>query len=250
MSQTSSPGERPASLIRRVRHELLRRPATVLRTEHLGPGLQAVVFGGAALAGFTSLSFDDHVKFIFTDALGHEQRRDYTPRHFDADKNELTLVFALHDGGAASDWARGAQPGDTAVIGGPRGSMIIPDDLEWYLLAGDATALPAIARRLEELPARAQTIVLLQTAQAEDRNALPAREGLRILWLPDESGLQAAARSVKLPVGEGFAWCAGEAGAMAGLRDILLVERALPRSHVKVSAYWKPGATEFHETLD
>lgn len=249
MSLVISPSERPASLIRRVRHDLVRRDVSVVRSETLSPGLQAVTFGGASLAGFTSLSFDDHVKFIFTDAAGQEHRRDYTPRHFDAVHQELTLVFALHAGGAASGWAERAQVGDAAVIGGPRGSMIVPDQLDWYLLVGDATALPAIARRLDELPARAQTVVLLHSEHPQDAQALPQRDGLRLQWLPGAAELLAAARAVPLPAGEGFAWCAGEAATMAQLRDVLLTDRALPRSHVKVSAYWKPGATDFHEDL-
>ena len=249
MTLPSRPDDRQSGLIRRVRHELVRRDVRAVRTGRLSPGLQAVTFGGASLAGFTSLSFDDHLKFIFNDADGQEQRRDYTPRHFDADRNELTLVFALHDGGAASDWAQRAQIGDAAVIGGPRGSMVIPDQLDWYLLAGDATALPAIARRLEELPAAAQTVVLLQTGDAQDRTLLPARAGLSSRWLPDAAALVDAARAVALPEGEGFAWGAGEAGTMAQLRDVLITERGLARSHVKVSAYWKPGASDFHEDL-
>lgn len=244
-----SPDDRQPSLIRRVRHELVRRDVRVVRSERLSPGLQAVTFGGAALAGFTSLSFDDHVKFIFTDAAGQEQRRDYTPRHFDAARHELTLVFALHDGGAASDWAQRAQVGDAAVIGGPRGSMVIPDHLDWYLLIGDATALPAIARRLDELPATARTVVLLQTGDAQDQHLLPARAGLTQQWCPDATSLIGAARRVALPEGRGFGWCAGEAGTMAQLRDVLIAEHGLARTHVKVSAYWKPGASDFHEDL-
>lgn len=234
MSLPSHPDDRQPSLIRRVRHELVRRDVRVVHTERLSPGIRAVTFGGPSLAGFTSLSFDDHVKFIFSDAHGHEQRRDYTPRRFDADKNALTLWFALHDGGAASDWAQRAQVGDTAVIGGPRGSMIIPDHLDWYLLIGDATALPAIARRLDELPTEARTVVLLQTPDPQDQQLLPERAGLSRQWLPDASALIDAARRVKLPEGRGFGWCAGEAGTMAQLRDVLIAdERGLPRTHAR-----------------
>ena len=59
--------------------------------------------------------------------------REYTPLHFDAQANELTLDFYLHDGGVASEWAEGAKPGDTLIIGGPRGSLIIPMDYQWQL---------------------------------------------------------------------------------------------------------------------
>ena len=83
------PTEHPPGPTRRVRHELLRRDVRVRHVRPLGPGLLAVTFGGPALASFVSLSFDDHVKFIFTDADGQEHRRDYTPRHFDTVRQEL-----------------------------------------------------------------------------------------------------------------------------------------------------------------
>lgn len=243
------PTEHPPGPTRRVRHELLRRDVRVRHVRPLGPGLLAVTFGGPALASFVSHSFDDHVKFIFTEADGQEHRRDYTPRHFDTVRQELTLVFALHEGGAASAWAQRARAGDAAVIGGPRGSIVIADDLPWYLLAGDATALPAIARRLDELPAGTPTTVLLHTPHEQDQQALPQRPGLNLRWLPSGEALCDAMRTVDLPAGDGFVWCAGEAACMARLRDILLNERGRPRSHVKVSAYWKPGASDFHQDL-
>ena len=142
-----------------------------------------------------------------------------------------------------------ARAGDAAVIGGPRGSIVIADDLPWHLLAGDATALPAIARRLDELPAGTPTTVLLHTPHEQDQQALPERPGLTLRWLPSGEALCDAMRTVDLPAGDGFVWCAGEAACMARLRDILLNERGRPRSHVKVSAYWKPGASDFHQDL-
>ena len=75
--------------------------------------------------------------------------RDYTPRAFDAAGNRLTIDFALHDAGPATAWALNARPGETLLIGGPRGSTVVPDDFDFYLLAGDETALPSIGRRLE-----------------------------------------------------------------------------------------------------
>lgn len=139
-------------VVRRVRHELKLREVTVARVEQLGDGFAAVTFTGEALADFVSLSFDDHVKFMFTDADGAQVRRDYTPRRFDREARTLVIEFALHGDGKASTWARAAAPGQRVIVGGPRGSMILPPGLDWQLLVGDATALPAIARRLEELP--------------------------------------------------------------------------------------------------
>ncbi|HSV45569.1 MAG TPA: siderophore-interacting protein, partial [Ramlibacter sp.] len=152
----------PRRRVERVRHELRAREVEVTRIERLSPGFVAITFGADALEGFTSLSFDDHLKFMTPDGAGEMVRRDYTPRRFDAARRELTIEFALHGHGHASDWARQAAPGQRATVGGPRGSMVIPPDYDWHLLAGDATALPAIHRRLEELPASSRAIVVAQ----------------------------------------------------------------------------------------
>jgi hypothetical protein len=94
----------------RVSHEIQRREVQVRRVESPSPGFRRIVFGGDSLAGFVSLSFDDHLKFIFDDAAGQPQRRDYTPRRYDAARGELTVDFALHGHGPAAAWAAGLHP--------------------------------------------------------------------------------------------------------------------------------------------
>lgn len=233
----------PVRRIQRIRHELQRRDLEVTRVERLSPNFIAVTLHGESLASFRSDSFDDHVKLFF----GEAAKRDYTPRSFDTKRRELTLEFALHGSGAASDWARQAAVGQRLAVAGPRGSMVIPADYDWHLLIGDDSALPAVHRRLEELPDEARVIVLLQVGDAADRRPLPARA--QVQWVATTEELQAAVAALALPEGEGFAWAAGEASAMAALRP-LLVAKGLPREALKVAAYWKAGATAFHETID
>jgi len=240
----------PARRIQRVRHELLRRDVEVVRIEPQGPNFLSITFRGDSLDSFVSDSFDDHVKFMFPDAAGEMVRRDYTPRSFDRARRELTVEFALHGEGLASDWARHAVLGQRAVIGGPRGSMIVPMDYAWHLLVGDASALPAIHRRLEELPAEAHAIVVVQVDDPADRRVLDSAARVELQWVENAQQLVAAVRALALPLGEGFAWCAGEAAVMAELRTLLLQEKAQPKEAMKVAVYWKPGASDFHETLD
>ena len=235
--------------VQRVRHELRRREVRVVRTEPVGPGFVAVTFGGDSLADFVSDGFDDHVRFMFDDEAGEPVRRDYTPRRFDRARRELTIEFAVHGEGRASAWARQTAAGQPAVIGGPRGSMIVPADYDWHLLAGDATALPAIHRRLDELPRGAHAIVIVQLADAADRRRLASDARLDLRWVSTPDELVAAVDALALPPGEGYAWCAGEAGAMARLREVLLVGKAHPREAMRVAAYWKHGASEHHEEL-
>lgn len=236
--------------VQRVRHELKRRDVVVARVETLTPHFRSVTFAGDSLADFHSASFDDHVKFMLDVPGGEGVMRDYTPRRFDAAKRELTLEFALHGEGPAADWARHAKPGDRATIGGPRGSFIIPLDYAWHLLVGDETAIPAIARRLEELPPQARVMVLVQTDDPADQRLFNRSPQTSVQWLGSSEALISAVRALALPPGEGYAWCAGEARVVAQLRNLLVAEKGHDRHAIRAAAYWKQGAVAHHENLE
>src|SRR6218665_3040031 len=248
MSSESSP--RPASRVQRVRHEIKRRDLEVLRVETVSPHFRSVTLGGEALAGFLSASFDDHLKLILDAAGPAPVMRDYTPRHYDAARNELTLEFAQHGDGPAATWAAQVQVGQRAVIAGPRGSFIIPTDYAWHLLIGDETDLPAIARRLEELPAGTRAIVIVHVGDAADQRALPSAAEVSVQWVGSDAALLDAVRALALPAGEGYAWCAGEAATMAAARKLLVDEKGHDRHAIRAAAYWKRGAANHHENLE
>lgn len=233
-----------------MRHEIKRRDLQVVRVESLSPNVKRVVFTGEDLADFNSASFDDHIKFMLDVGEAEPVRRDYTPRSFDATARELTLEFALHGDGPAARWAAQAMPGQRATIAGPRGSFIIPLDYDWHLLVGDDSAMPAIARRLEELPRGARAIVILQVPDVADRRGFGSEAVFDLQWVSNTSELVDAVRALVLPSGEGYAWCAGEAAAMATLRNILVDEKGHDRHAIRAAAYWKHGAVAHHENLE
>jgi NADPH-dependent ferric siderophore reductase len=234
--------------VQRVRHELKRRELTVLRVETPSPQVRRVVLGGESLADFVSASFDDHMKMFFPSGAEFVGR-DYTPRSFDRASRELVVEFALHGDGPAADWARQAQPGQPITIGGPRGSFIVPLDFDWHLLVGDETALAAIARRLEELPAGSRAIVRLYV-DAADRRPLASAAQVDLQWADDEAALLDAVRVLELPAGFGYAWCAAEAGVAAQARRILVDEKGHDRRAIRAASYWKRGAIAHHENLE
>ena len=234
--------------VQRVRHELHIRDVAVSRIEALGDSFLAITFQGEALARFTSSSFDDHVKLVF-EQDGEQLRRDFTPLHYDAARRELTLEFALHEDGASSSWARAAQLGQHAIIGGPRGSMIVPLDYDWHLLAGDRSALPAIRRRLAELPAGARAVAIVHASGA-DRLAIDTRAALDLHWVDSDDALVETLRALALPAGEGFAWFVGEASTAKAVRALLSDEKGLAKEAMRVSAYWKQGVADHHENLE
>jgi len=254
--------------VRRVRHELRRRRVQVSRVTRLSPHIVSITFTGPDLAGFTSASFDDHIKLMlpppgtselvlpelgpdgpsFPEGAPRPVMRDYTPRRFDAAALELDIEFAVHGDGPAATWAAQAQPGQTAGIGGPRGSFLIPEAFDWHLLVGDDTALPAIARRLEELPAGKRVVVVLGVAP-EDRRALPSKADVTLHWVEPE-GVVDAVRALEVPAGEGYSWAAGEAKAMTAVRQVLVDELGVDRHRVRAAAYWKQGAPGHHGSIE
>ena len=212
--------------------------------------MRSVTFSDEALADFVSASFDVPVQLMLDAGGAAPVMRDDTPRHFDTAARELTLEFALHGDGPAALWAAQAAVGQRVTIGGPRGSFIIPSDFDWHLLVGDETALPAVARRLAELPDGAQAIVLLQVPDVADRRALPSAAQVVLQWVDDTPGLLAAVRAQTLPAGEGYAWCAGEARAMADVRRVLVEEKGHNPQAIRAAACWKQGAVAHHENLE
>ncbi|MET0208936.1 MAG: siderophore-interacting protein [Burkholderiaceae bacterium] len=249
MTAETHPSPVTGSRVQRVRHEIKRRELTVLSVEDVTPHFRRVVLGGESLSDFVSASFDDHVKLIFAPDGDTPVMRDYTPRRYDNAARELVLEFAQHGDGPAAAWAAKAQPGHTLTVAGPRGSQIVPTDYEWHLLAGDETALPAVARRLEELPPGA-TVTLLLTVPETDRRTFATQAEVDLHWFDRDEDLLAFARAMTLPAGEGYAWCAGEASAMAALRKILVDDKGHDRHAIRAAAYWKRGASNHHENLD
>jgi NADPH-dependent ferric siderophore reductase len=261
--------------VQRVRHPLKMRLLQVVRTTQVSPQLLRVTLGGADLQDFVSASFDDHVKVFFPvdgadkpvlpldtpdgitfpEGQPRPAARDYTPRRYDAAKQELDIEFVLHGDGPASTWAAQAQPGQYLGMGGPRGSFVVPTAFDWHLLIGDDTALPAIARRLEELGADTRAIVVVEVGDAAAQIPLPTSAQCDVHWLNRGDGLEGsllegALRKLTLPRGEGYAWAAGEAAAMKAVRQYLVSERGIDKKRIRASAYWKRGDAAVHETLD
>ncbi len=245
----------------RVRHPTKLRLAEVVRVEQPSPRMRRIVFGGASLEGFTSAGADDHVKLFFP-APGETDRpaqvmRDFTPRRFDAAARELTIEFVLHGEGPATAWAAQAVAGATLGIGGPRGSFLVPDDFDAYLLMGDETALPAISRRLEELRPGVTAIALIEVADAYEERHLPTAANAAITFLHRNGAapgtttlLQDAAQSMAMPSGDVHAWIAAEIDTARALRSHFVQLRGLPRDHVRAAGYWRIGEADSHAKIE
>lgn len=244
--------------------------ARVQRTEQLTPHMVRVVLGGEGLAEFAAGEYADHyVKLVFPlPGVSYPEpfdiariraefprnrwprTRTYTVRAWDADARELTVDFVVHgDEGLAGPWAAAAKPGEEIFLLGPGGAYVPEPGADWHLLAGDESALPAIAASLARMPAGAPVHAFIEVAGPEEHQDLAAPAGAEITWLhrggaPVGRELVAAVRALDFPAGEVQAFVHGEAGFVKELRRLLRVERGVPRESLSISGYWRTGHDE------
>ncbi|MBB4197906.1 hypothetical protein CCR94_19025 [Rhodoblastus sphagnicola] len=245
--------------IERVRQEPKKRLLTVETRTLLTPSMLRLTFSSPDLADFSSRAPDDHIKLFLPDPNnpGQTLMRDYTPRAFDAARQILTLDFAVHEAGPAIAWALKARPGDPLTIGGPRGSVVVADDFDFYLLVGDESALPAILRRVECLRADVAVTSVVVVNGPEDAQAVATAAHWTPIWVfrrgdhaDDATLLRRALNAWRAPSGDGYVWIAAEAGVARRLRDYMIEDRGHPKTWMKASGYWVRGAAGASEKLD
>lgn len=261
--------------IRRVRHELKFRTLTVASVQDLTPAYRRVVLTGDDLDGFVSLGFDDHVK-IFPVAGGQapilptlgpdgpvfpEPRpvaRDYTPRAHDAAGRTLTLDFVVGHGGPATEWAMAAKVGSALGVGGPRGSFVVPTAYADHVLIGDETALPAIARRLEELPAGVRAHVVVEVADASSTLAFDSAAEVAVTWAIRDGAprgktetLLGVIDAALAGVGQAdaYVWIAAESAVAKALRERVL-DLGFSAKAMKAAGYWRLGGVGAHDVIE
>jgi NADPH-dependent ferric siderophore reductase len=254
----------------------------VVRTEQLTSHMVRVVLGGSGFDTFTPSEFtDSYVKLVFVpdgvDVAALPQPltldsfadlppakkpvvRTITVRRADPAAREIAVDIAVHgDHGAAGPWAATAQPGQPMYLMGPSGAYAPDPAADWYLLAGDETALPAISVALESLPANAIGRVFVEIAEPEDEIALTAPDGVQINWhyrggradlvgedrAGDNAPLVDAVKTAFWLPGQVHVFIHGEAQAvMHNLRPYIRKERGVDAKWASISGYWRRGRTE------
>lgn len=289
----------------------------VKRVDALSPHYRRVTFTGPDLDGFGRDGLDQRIKLVFplhgtiadlgADwyatwlALPDDERnpiRTYTVRGVRPGRRELDIDFVLHPDhgpsghvdGPAARWLATAGPGTELVVVGPDArSVNSASGIDWHpgparelLLAGDETALPAIAGILASLDERHHASVFVELPDTADAQALVTGARLDLTWLarePDARGaglhaaltswltanpelVNAAAAPAAQPlddvdvdtellwdspeetVGEFYAWLAGEAAMIKSLRRLLVTEAGIDRKRVAFMGYWRHGRSE------
>jgi NADPH-dependent ferric siderophore reductase len=214
--------------------------AQVIDARQLTPRMRRVTVQADSMIDMAIRPAQD-VELFLREGTGRRVKRRYTIRHARPERGELDLDVLLHGTGPGSAWGETATAGDTVEFQGPRGKLeLTPAD--WHLLAGDESALPAIAAVCEALPPTEHAIAVIEVGDASDELPLPAATDTR--WVhragaPPGSPelLTAAIDALPTPAGTGHGYLMGETRSMVALRA-LLEARGLAHEAIFVKGYW------------
>ena len=303
-TRTEAPSADAPFLLHRVR---------VARRRRLSDGFVRITFTGPTLDRFADPGLDQRIKLILPAADGSiddavfvddwygawrrlpEERRPvirtYTTRAVRAEAREVDVDLVVHEPcGPAGRFATDCLEGDEIALCGPNArceragggiDFRLPASSDRVLIAGDETALPAITRILEDLPAHVRGTVLVELPTAADGDRLPVRPGVNVRVLAREGAacgallapaVRAAAQRLidahrgtepedvdldagmlwevpgdgAIPQTDGpfYAWLAGEAGVIKALRRMLVAELGVDRRSVAFMGYWRRGRAE------
>lgn len=193
----------------------------------------------------------DNGRIVWPDA-GVLATRIYTIRQIDPAAGRLVVDFYMHEGdGPGTAWARTAMPGDIVGILGPAAHG--PKPADWYLLIGDETGLPGIARILEDLPDTATGHALIEVSDRVEEQDLAAPSGIEIRWLHRNGAapgtarlLPDAVRAIDIPENfdKIFIWIGAEYAIFRDLRGYLRKDLGIPAARMVTYSHWRRGMSE------
>jgi NADPH-dependent ferric siderophore reductase len=241
--------------------------AEVQAVGRLTPNMLRVRFGAGDLARFTSSGVaDERLVVVFPpdgaleppapqrqpggthdypDEAGRPEMRSYTVRAWDPVRHELVVDFAAHPDGVAGRWAERAAPGQVVYLSEAAGWYDPPPDAGWQLLVADLTALPALGRILEQLPAGHRAYVIAEVICDADRQHSDTAAQVSYRWLVGSghglapSRLGRAVAEFDWPQGPGYVWFAGEAAESRAVRKYLRRTRGWSADRFLTLGYWR-----------
>lgn len=228
--------------------------AVVVAAQMLTPHMRRLSLQSDAFGSYDVALPGQWVKFLVpTESGAPGEGRAYTIRSIDRAAGIIEVDFVMHgDGGPVSTWAAAAAVGDRAFLGSPRGGHRPDSAATWRLLAGDETALPAIASILEALsPDDVPVRVLVEVPSQDDAQTLRCPAHADIQWLarapgrPPGSLLADAVAGLILPDEPGQVFAAGEATAIKRIKGDIV--RRAQAAKLDAKGYWQLGASDHRD---
>ena len=235
------------------------REVIVQNSALITPNMLRITLGGPGLKGFPADQGSAYIKLLLPGSSGKPTMRTYTVRAQREHASEIDVDFMLHEPsrsngtaaiGPAVAWARNAKRGDSVTIAGPGGKKLLDFSADWFFLAGDMTALPAISVNLEQLPDSAKGYAVVEILHQDDAQTFELPENFDLHWVinphPGTENTLLADRVREMPwlPGTPSVWGASEFQSMRALRHYFKQQRKLDKRTLYVSSYWKRGISE------
>lgn len=243
--------------------------ATVVSAEYVTPHMRRVKFACADVTPF--IGGDMHVRLLvppkgrapvwpglradgrvaWPEGADELLVRVYTIRTVNIEARELWIDFLQHPASGVktpgADFARDAEPGQRVALLGPGGGNL--PAARSILLAGDESALPAIARIAEEAPAGTRLQAIIEVADETEEQPLSSAGSLDVRWLHRRDYadgakgvlLEQAKQAIDAAEGEIFVWFACERKDVRVMRTFLKA-RGHDRRNMYVAWYWEREA--------
>jgi len=142
--------------------------------------MRRLVLRGMALKSLQSNDEGGYVKILFTSTDNPK----VVLRAFNEQPSQLTLDIVSHgDEGVTAKWLSQCPQGDDVIVGGPGEKKLVNRKADWVFLAGDMTALPAIAVNLEVLPDDARSYAIIRINAEKNKQLIDAPKDLQQYWL-------------------------------------------------------------------
>ena len=227
------------------------RQAIVLSKQSIGRNITRLSLGGEDLNDFPDGFEGGYVKLIFEDFTGKKISRSFTVRRHDSDQGTIDIDLLVHgDEGIAAGWLSEVKVNDEIEIGGPGPCKRLNPEADWCLLAGDSSAMPAIAVNLERLPENELGYAIIEVTHPSDQLDLRIPKNVEIIWLvnPVQDSvpnlLFDAVKDIEWLAGKPSIWVAGEFSVSRSLRQYFRHEKKIEKDFMYVSSYWKLGLTD------
>lgn len=236
--------------------------AQVIDKKQITPAMVRLTLGGFGMSAFLQVEgVHAPAAWVKVSPAGRDGRA-YTIRNINMQTGTLDIDFVVHadhgdshDDGTVSAWAAGVAIGESVEIAGPRSSGFTLDPAsQWVWLGADASALPAVHRILDVLPAHVEVTVVAEVDTVQEQQVFESAAQVHIIWLykqatveEKESALLAVRKIASQLDGPGQVWTAGESGDVKAWKRFWLEDKELDKAQVKAKGYWKFGEKNFKD---
>lgn len=134
------------------------------------------------------------------------------------------------------------------------GKELYPE-ADWYLLAGDATAIPVLSAILETLPATAKGVCIIEVHGKEDEQLLATQADIDFKWIHNAqpqtgSKMPEAVKNIEIPETRKFGYVACEFSSVKEIRTYLRKDKNWTSQELYAYSYWKAGVAENESQAD